>query len=275
MTTSFAVTIHERFFVAGNWKMFKSPIEAMQYFEGDTLLDLPLDTVDVVLFVPDVYIYLLRRLAWQKGILLGAQDCSSEMEGPYTGEISPVMLRALGCDFVLAGHSERRRLFGETDDLIAQKTRAILGAGMTPVVCVGETAEERQAGQTFSTVERQLHAVLQVLNYDETNRILVAYEPVWAIGTGLNCSREDAEKVIYHLKELLYRLRYATEHFRTLYGGSVTRENVKEYAASNLIDGVLVGGASLHPKMFVDISVISRDARVALLSRTKRYPMEW
>jgi len=275
MTALFPVTVPERFFVAGNWKMYKSPIEAMRYFEGDTLLDLPLDTVDEVLFVPDVYLYLLRRLAWEKGILLGAQDCSSEMEGPYTGEVSPVMLRALGCDFVLAGHSERRRLFGETDEMVALKTRAILQAGMTPVVCVGESAEERQANKTLSTVERQLRAVLQVLNYDETNRIIVAYEPIWAIGTGQNCSREEAEKVNYHLKELLYRLRYATEQFRTLYGGSVTRENVKEYAASNLIDGVLVGGASLHPKMFVDISVNSRDARLNFLSQIKRYPMEW
>jgi triosephosphate isomerase len=188
-------------------------------------------------------------------ILLGAQNCHHEPSGPHTGEIAPPMLVELGCRFVLCGHSERRREMGETDEQITLKVGAALRHGLTPILCVGETAEERRQGLTFTTVEGQLRAGVAGLDAATLGRCVLAYEPVWAIGTGVNATPAQAAEVHGYLRGLLSELgsKDTAQAIRLLYGGSVKADNADALLAEQDIDGALVGGASLTAPGFIGI----------------------
>ncbi len=212
--------------------------------------------VEVVLCPPFTALAAVGELLGAGPLRLGAQNCHWEVAGAYTGEISPPMLADLGCRYVLVGHSERRRDMGETDQQINLKVRAALAHGLTPVLCVGETAEERRQGLTFTTVEGQLRAGLAGLGADAVARVVLAYEPVWAIGTGVNATPAQAAEVHGYLRGLLSELgsKEAAGGIRILYGGSVKPDNAETLAAEPEIDGVLVGGASLNAPGFVTIA---------------------
>lgn len=183
---------------------------------------------------------------------LGAQNLHWEPEGAFTGEISAGMLAALDCAYVIVGHSERRWVFGETDEAVAKKVRAAFGAGITPIACVGERIEERDAGRTEEVVVGQIRAALSDLNPGDAERVVVAYEPVWAIGTGRNANPSDAGEVIALIRSTLSSMysRDLSEGVRIQYGGSVKAGNIRDFMAHPEIDGALVGGASLDPEEF-------------------------
>jgi triosephosphate isomerase (TIM) len=188
-------------------------------------------------------------------ISLGAQTAHHEASGAHTGEISILMLKELGCRYVLAGHSERRKEMGETDEQVNRKLRAVLAEGLTPVLCVGETAEERRQGLTFTTVEGQLRAGLAGISSEEAGRVVLAYEPVWAIGTGATATPTQAAEVHGYLRGLVSELstKEVAQGISILYGGSVKADNVQSLLAEQEIDGALVGGASLKAPEFVAI----------------------
>jgi triosephosphate isomerase len=188
-------------------------------------------------------------------VALGAQNCSPEDKGAFTGEVSPVMLAKLHVEYVLCGHSERRRLFGETDEVVAAKVQAVLRHGMTPVCCVGETLDEREAGATESVLAAQVEAVLAGVGPDAAAGMVVAYEPVWAIGTGEAATPADAQAAAAGIRGVVARVagERAGACVRVQYGGSVTADNTEELLAGPDVDGVLVGGASLDIPAFVEI----------------------
>jgi triosephosphate isomerase len=242
--------------MAGNWKMNHNHLEAIQVVQklGFRLESKDFDRVDVV--VCPAFTALRSVQTTIDGdrlrIGLGAQDCHWEPSGAYTGEVSPIMLSKLNVKYVIVGHSERRELFGETDDIVAKKLRAVLGAGMTPIICVGETLEEREQGVTDEKVKRQIEAAFQRLPADDVARCIVAYEPIWAIGTGKNATPDDANATIGVIREHV-RVGLGDElagGLRILYGGSMKPGNVADLMAMPEIDGGLVGGASLDPDDF-------------------------
>jgi triosephosphate isomerase len=192
-------------------------------------------------------------------IALGAQNCHWEPQGAFTGEISAPMLAKLNVDYVIVGHSERREIFGETDEMVAKKLRAVLGAGMDPILCVGETLEEREVGATDEKVTNQVQAALRGLKADDLRRCVVAYEPIWAIGTGKNATPDDANSTIATIRRSLGTIAADLgSEIRILYGGSVKAGNVATLMAMPEIDGGLVGGASLDPEEFARIVRYSR-----------------
>ena len=207
--------------------------------------------VEVVLCPPFTALHVVGELLSGSPIALGAQNCHWESAGAFTGEISPAMLVELGCRYVVLGHSERRKEFGESDEHINRKMHAVLAAGMTPILCVGETAEERRQGLTFATVEGQLRAGLAGLR----NAAILAYEPVWAIGTGVNATPAQAAEVHAYLRGRLAEVasKEVAQRVRVLYGGSVKPDNAGALTAEPDIDGALVGGASLNAQGFVTI----------------------
>ena len=221
--------------IAGNWKMFKGPGEAQAFFEG---FDPPAG-VDVVFCPPFVSL----AAAVESGRTIYAQNVHWEGSGPYTGEVSPSMLLELGVEGALVGHSERRQLFGDTDEMVARRTRAALEAGLAVIACVGETLEQRESGDTELVLKIQVEAIAFAAG--EHERLVIAYEPVWAIGTGKTATPELAEEAHRFIKGLLDR--------PVLYGGSVKPENAAELLAQPSIDGALVGGASLDPDSFAAI----------------------
>lgn len=209
---------------------------------------------DAAVCVPAPYLAQCQSLLAGSAIALGAQDVSMHEAGAYTGEVSAAMLLEFACRYVLIGHSERRAYFGETDDLIAQKTAQALRAGLTPVVCVGETLEQREAGQTEEIAGQQINAVLSLIAENDLAKIVVAYEPVWAIGTGKTATPEMAQEVHAMLrKRLSAKNAQAATEVRILYGGSMKPENAKELLAMPDIDGGLIGGAALKAADFLAI----------------------
>jgi triosephosphate isomerase len=241
--------------VIANWKMHGTVVEARALTASVRDGLRRVRGAEVVLCPPFTVLGVVAELLAGGAIALGAQNCHWETVGAHTGEISPAMLAELGCRWVLLGHSERRREFGETDDQINRKMHAALAAGLHPVLCVGETADERRQGLTFPTVEGQLRAGLGGLDGQGIEACTVAYEPVWAIGTGVNATPAQAAEVHVYLRGLLSELssRDAAQRVRILYGGSVKPENAGELAAEPDIDGALVGGASLSAPGFVTI----------------------
>jgi triosephosphate isomerase (TIM) len=240
--------------VAGNWKMHGSRAENAQLVRS--LLDLLRTDVrsEVLLCPPFVYLWEIERLLKDSDVALGAQSLCAEAQGAFTGEVSGTMLRDVGCRYVLVGHSERRQLFGEHDALVARKFMAAQAHGLTPVLCVGETLEEREAGRTSDVVSRQLEAVLAVSGIAAFDRAVVAYEPVWAIGTGRNATPEQAQDVHASIRGQLAALDATIGgSVRILYGGSVKASNARELFAMADIDGGLVGGASLKAEEFAQI----------------------
>jgi len=240
--------------VAGNWKMHGSRAENAQLVRS--LLDLlrPDARAEVLVCPPFVYLWETERMLKDTDVSLGAQSLCAEALGAFTGEVSGAMLRDVGCRYVLVGHSERRQLFGEHDALVARKFVAAQAHGLTPVLCVGETLEEREAGRTGEVVSRQLEAVLAVSGIAAFARAVVAYEPVWAIGTGRNATPDQAQDVHASIRAKLAALdAIIGGSVRILYGGSVKASNARELFAMADIDGGLVGGASLKAEEFAQI----------------------
>jgi triosephosphate isomerase len=239
--------------IAGNWKMHKTTAEARALIAALRAAALP-DAVDVAVCPPFTALTAAAAAVAGSAIRLGAQDVFWEMQGAYTGEISPAMLVDLGCRYVIVGHSERRQFFGDTDETVSRKVHAGFAAGLVPIACVGERLEEREADKTSQVVTRQVTAAVAGLSADRVAALVVAYEPVWAIGTGRSAGGEDAAQVIGLIRSLLAdRHGSAAQQTRILYGGSVTPENIGQFMSRPDIDGALVGGASLDAAKFAGI----------------------
>jgi len=240
--------------VAGNWKMNTTLADAQALAEEVKLSLAGVTEVEVVLCPPFTALKVVGEIIANTTIKLGAQNMHWETSGAYTGEISPAMLRDLFCHFVILGHSERRSYFHETDAIVNRKVKAALAAGLIPIVCVGETLAEREAGQTKKVVTTQIHGSLADLGAD-LGKVVVAYEPVWAIGTGRTASPEQAQEVQAYIRELLAAMGDSdtAASIRILYGGSVKPNNAAELFVQPDIDGGLIGGASLEAKAFIEI----------------------
>lgn len=240
--------------IAGNWKMHKTVAEAAGLVRALLAEPLP-SVVEVAVCPPFTALAEAHRALAGSPVRLGAQDMHWESQGAFTGEISPLMLRDLGCAYVIIGHSERRQFFAETDEAVARKAGAAFAHGLVPIMCVGERLEERDAGQTETVVVRQTVAGTQGVDEVLASTLVVAYEPVWAIGTGRSASGDEANRVIALIRATLSK-RFganAAARIRILYGGSVTPDNAAEFSAQPEIDGALVGGASLDPMKFLRI----------------------
>lgn len=233
---------------AANWKMNHGPSEARAFAQKFLPLSAPVEGRRLWFFPPAVSIAALTEAMQRRpDVTVGAQNVHWEPKGAYTGGISIPMVKEVGARLTLVGHSERRHLFGETDEQVGRKTRAALGAGLTPLVCVGETLAERDGGRTEQVIVRQIGAVLNALQPDDWSKVFIAYEPVWAIGTGKNATPDDAAQIHELIRMELGRNK-VTSRVPILYGGSVNTENVALLLTRPQIDGVLVGGASLDPE---------------------------
>jgi triosephosphate isomerase len=242
-------------FVAANWKMNKT-VEETEAFLADLLATAPAARggVEVVVCPPFPSLKTAVELCAQSSVRVAAQNMHEDQFGAYTGEVSAPMLIELGVDAVILGHSERRALFGETDEALARKLPAALAAGLEPILCVGETEGQRDAGETDAVLSKQLAADLAEVDSAELRRVVVAYEPVWAIGTGRTATPEQAQDAIRFIRDLIRRRgEPAAEQVRILYGGSVKPGNAAELMGQPDIDGALVGGASLDPGDFAAI----------------------
>ena len=242
--------------IAGNWKLFKTIGEAIGMVND--LKPLVAGSAGVEIIVAPAFTALSRVADELAGsnIFLAAQNCYWEEEGAFTGEVAPGMLKDAGCSHVIIGHSERRQYFGETDATVNKKVKAAINAGLTVIVCVGETLAERETDRTFAVIETQLLGGLEGLAHEDFTKVVVAYEPVWAIGTGKTASDEQAQEVHAFIRSLFAR-RFGQDNagaMRILYGGSVKPDNIKGLMAQNDIDGALVGGASLKAASFADIA---------------------
>ena len=239
--------------VAGNWKMNGSK-DLVQQLVG-VICDHAgsLDTgAEVVIIPPAPYIPLVQQQADGK-LALGVQNVSEWQSGAYTGEISADMAKDLGCWYVLVGHSERRQLFGETDEVVARKVGRVLESGLTAVLCVGETLEQREAGEAVGVVAGQVRQGLSAISADQWSRVVVAYEPVWAIGTGKTATAEDAQAMHAEIRKMLASMNAPAEEISVLYGGSVKADNAAALFSEPDIDGGLIGGASLKADEFISI----------------------
>lgn len=242
--------------IAGNWKLFKTIAESVAMVEELKPLVAHVKGVEIV--VAPVFTALSRvsDAIQCSNIQLAAQDCFWEEEGAFTGEVAPRLLKDAGCSYVIVGHSERRQYFGETDLTVSKKSRAAIAAGLCVILCVGESLAERESDQTFSIIETQLKGGLAGFTIDDLNRIVIAYEPVWAIGTGKTASDVQAQEVHLFIRQLIARLfnPSVAGALRILYGGSVKPDNVKSLMSQPDIDGALVGGASLKADSFAAIA---------------------
>jgi triosephosphate isomerase len=239
--------------IAGNWKMFKTLAQAEALAED--VRNGATGDVDVVVAPPFTALSTVAGVLKGGGVGLAGQNMHAEAEGAYTGEVSPAMLRDAGCTHVILGHSERRQLFGETDEGVAKKAQAALVHGLVPIVCVGETLAERESSRTMEVVERQTERALRGLNADQVAALLVAYEPVWAIGTGRTATPEQAQEVHAFIRKHVSGSHGApaAAALRILYGGSVKPDNIGALMAQADVDGALVGGASLEAFGFLKI----------------------
>ncbi len=240
--------------IAGNWKMNKTPSEAITLINELKPLVKDAD-VEVVVCVPFVCIPAVSEALKGTNIKLGAQNMHWEESGAYTGEVAPGMLKELGVEYVIIGHSERREYFAETDETVNKKVLSAFSHGITPIVCVGETLEQREEGVTKELVEKQTKAALSGLDKEEVEKIVIAYEPIWAIGTGKTASSEDANEVIGYIRSVIADIygNDVAQKVRIQYGGSMKPENAAELMAMPEIDGGLVGGASLKAEDFAKI----------------------
>jgi len=246
--------------IAGNWKMYKTVQEAVVFVKELRSLVKDVTDVDIVVAPPFTALRAVVEAARNTNIAVSAQNLHWEREGAFTGEISPAMIKEAGAEYAIVGHSERRRLFGESDQIVNRKAIAALAAGLTPIVCVGETLEERERNETFAVLDRQIKEGLSGL----APAFVVAYEPVWAIGTGRNASSAQAGEAHAHIRGRLREAfgAEAAERCHVIYGGSVKPENIRELIAQPDVDGALVGGASLDLASFAAIVTSSRTAAV-------------
>ena len=251
-------------FIAGNWKMFKTVQEAVVFVKELKLAVKDVAGVEIVVAPPFTAVHAVAEAARNSNIGVAAQDLYWEREGAFTGEVSAAMIKEAGAEYVIIGHSERRRLFGETDAHVNRKILAAIGASLTSIVCIGETLEERERNETFGVLDRQIKEGLDGLTADHVAEIVVAYEPVWAIGTGRTATAAQAQDAHAHIRTRLRQWFGATaaEQCRVLYGGSVKPDNIRELVAEPDVDGALVGGASLDVRGFGEIVTKSRPAAV-------------
>jgi len=242
--------------IAGNWKMFKTGPEAVETADRlANLLSTPID-VDVMIAPPFTALSTVSDILKKTRISLGAQNIFWEEEGAYTGEVSASMLVSAGCRYVIVGHSERRQYFGETDDTVNKKIMAAVKNNLIPVMCIGESETERESQETFSVLDRQVQEGLKGFSADEMETLVVAYEPVWAIGTGKTATADQAQEVHQFLRMILEKKfgNKLAKSIRILYGGSVKPDNITELMTMPDIDGALIGGASLDPETFSKIA---------------------
>ena len=239
-------------FIAGNWKMHKTGKEAVQAAKALKELVAGVSSVEVMIAPTFTALAQVSTEIASSNIALGAQNMHWEPKGAYTGEIAADMLLDAGCSYVIIGHSERRQFFGESDQTVNQKIQSAVDAGLRPVLCIGESEAERDAGQTFSVLDKQIQKGLESFVLRDLQTLVVAYEPVWAIGTGKTATKEQAQEAHAHIRDELAKMfsKEFAQQVRILYGGSVKPSNVKELMAMPDVDGALVGGASLEPETF-------------------------
>jgi triosephosphate isomerase (TIM) len=251
-------------FIAGNWKMFKTVQEGVVFAKELRSLVKDASGVEIVVAPPFTAIHAVADALRNTNVGVSAQDLYWEREGAFTGEVSAGMIREAGAEYVIIGHSERRRLFGETDATVNRRIIAAIGAGLTPIVCLGETLEERERDETPAVLDRQIKDGLDRIAAGQVAGLVVAYEPVWAIGTGRHATAAQAESAHAHIRT---RLRQwfgveAADQCRVIYGGSVKPDNIAELIGESDVDGALVGGASLEVHSFGDIVTRSRPAAI-------------
>jgi triosephosphate isomerase len=251
-------------FIAGNWKMFKTVLEAVVFVKEFKSVVKDIVDVEIVIGPPFTAVHAVAEAARNSNIGVAAQDVYWEREGAFTGEVSPAMIKEAGAEYVIIGHSERRRLFGETDATVNRKAMAAIGAGLTPILCIGETLEEREREETLAVLDRQIKDGLDRFTAAQIAGLVLAYEPVWAIGTGRTATAAQAGEAHAHIRT---RMRQwfggdAADRCRVIYGGSVKPDNIRELIAEPDVDGALVGGASLEIRSFADIVTRSRAAAI-------------
>jgi len=241
--------------IAGNWKMHKTVAEALSLISDLDKLVTAEGKAEVVVCPPFTALYPARGILGSSAIRLGAQDVFWETQGAYTGEVSPAMLQDAGCKFVIIGHSERRQFFAETDETVNKKLKAAFAQGLIPIMCVGETLAEREAGDTERIVGSQAKNGLDGLSAEQVAGMVIAYEPIWAIGTGRTASAEDANAVCSFIRRSVAAIfgGAVADALRIQYGGSVKPDNIAELMAKSDIDGALVGGASLNAVTFAKL----------------------
>jgi triosephosphate isomerase len=250
--------------IAGNWKMYKTVADTVKYVKEFRGMVKDISDVEIVIAPPFTAVHAAAEAARNSNVIVAAQDLYWEREGAFTGEVSAQMVREAGAEYVIIGHSERRTLFGETDTMVNQKTVAAFGAGLTPIVCIGETLDQRDRNETLDVLDRQIKQGLDGLTGEQLTQLVIAYEPVWAIGTGRTATPVQAGEAHTHIRS---RLRQwfgtdAAETCHVIYGGSVKPENARDLVSQADVDGALVGGASLDIRAFFDIVSKSRPAAV-------------
>jgi triosephosphate isomerase len=253
-------------FICANWKMYKTVAETVKYVKEFRGMVKDLSDVEIVLAPPFTAIHAAAEAARNSNVVIAAQDTHWEREGAFTGEISAAMIREAGAEYVIVGHSERRTLFGETDSTVNRKAVAAVAAGLTPIVCVGETLDQRERNETFDVLDRQIKNGLDGLTGAQLALLVIAYEPVWAIGTGRNATPAQAAEAHGHIRQRLRQWfgHEAAERCHVIYGGSVKVENIKDLAMQTDVDGALVGGASLDIRAFFEIVTRARPSSVRL-----------
>ncbi len=243
--------------IAGNWKMYKTIAQAIELANGlkRVLFDLESESMDIILCPSYTALSEVAEVISESNIQLGAQGIFWQDEGAFTGEVSPLMLKDAGCSFVIIGHSERRQYFGETNETVNKKIKAALKQGLTPIVCVGETLKEKEDNKTFKVLDEHIQNGLKDLIEEEARNLVIAYEPVWAIGTGKTASAAQAQEAHKYIRGLLVKMynNDLADSIRIQYGGSVKPENISELMQQPDIDGALVGGASLTVDSFAAI----------------------
>jgi triosephosphate isomerase len=251
-------------FIAGNWKMHKTVADTVKYVKELRGLVKDMTGVEVVVAPPFTALHAAGEAARNSNVGIAAQDLHWERDGAFTGEISAGMIAETGAEYVIVGHSERRTLFGETDASVNRKIAAAFAGGLTPIVCIGETLDQRDRNETFSVLDRQIRDGLDGVTSEQLVQLVMAYEPVWAIGTGRNATPAQAAEAHGHIRKRLQQWFGAqpSELCRVIYGGSVKPENIGDLASQPDVDGALVGGASLDVKAFFAIVSRSRDAAV-------------
>ncbi len=243
--------------IAGNWKMYKTVVEAIDLANGlkRELFKLDNQDIDIVICPAFTALSEVLEVIVDSNIQLGAQDVYWQDEGAFTGEVSPVMLKDIGCKFVIIGHSERRQYFGETNESVNSKIKAALKHNLTPIVCVGETLQERESGQTLKVLDDHIENGLKNITDTDILKIVIAYEPVWAIGTGKTATSQQAQEAQKYIRDLLRKMynNDVADTVRIQYGGSVKPDNITELMREPDVDGALVGGASLKVETFAEI----------------------
>jgi triosephosphate isomerase len=241
--------------IAGNWKMFKTGSEAVETAEKLASLSKNIASVDIMIAPTYLSVPLVAKKLAGTNVKVGAQNLYFEKEGAFTGEVSAEMIKDAKAEYVLIGHSERRQFFGETDESVCKKIKAAASANLIPVLCIGESEKERNEKNTFSVLDKQVKNGLKDLGSEDLKALVLAYEPIWAIGTGKTANVDQVDEVHKYLRSLIGQLFSSNfaDNIRILYGGSVNPENVKELMAIEDVDGALVGGASLNPDKFIKI----------------------